>query len=195
MRHFQRATVSEITSGLGLTDLVVRSTLPLPALSTQVEAALRPLIPDLPRGSMRPLTNLVDRAVSPRRFLVFLLTGFAAFALVLASLGIYGVISYSVARRTQEIGIRMALGARAARVQWQIVTHTLRLAAVGLSIGALASAAVARALNSLLFGVTYKDPFTFLAAMLVMLVVALLAGYLPAQNASRIDPIVALRVE
>jgi putative ABC transport system permease protein len=179
----------------GSVDLVVRSTLPLPALASQVEATLRPLIPDLPKGGMRPLTTLVDRAVSPRRFVVFLLAGFAAFALILASLGIYAVISYSVARRTQEIGIRMALGAQAARVQLKIVMQTLGLAAIGLTIGTLASTAVARALNSLLFGVTYKDPFTFFTAVMVMLVVALMAGYVPAQKASRIDPIVALRVE
>jgi predicted permease len=179
----------------GSVDLVVRSTLPLPTMASQVDAALRPLVPDLPKGSMRPLTKLVDHAVSPRRFIVFLLTGFAAFALVLASLGIYGVISYSVARRTQEIGIRMALGAQAARVQLQIVTQTLGLALIGLSIGGLASAAVARALSSLLFGVTYNDPFTFFGATVAMLAVAILAGYLPARKAASIDPIVALRVE
>jgi ABC-type antimicrobial peptide transport system permease subunit len=159
--------------------------------TSQVEATLRPLIPDLPKGSMRPLSTLLDRAVSPRRFVVFLLTGFAAFALILASLGIYVVISYSVARRTQEIGIRIALGAQAGRVQLKIVMQTLGLAAIGLTIGALAASAVGRGLSSLLFGVKYSDPFTFLASVVVMLSVVLLAGYLPAYAASRIDPIVA----
>ncbi|HTQ54100.1 MAG TPA: ABC transporter permease [Bryobacteraceae bacterium] len=179
----------------GSVDLVVRSTLPLPVMSQRVEAALRPLIPALPRASMRPLTRLVDRALSPRRFVVLLLTGFAAFALVLVSLGIYGVVSYSVTRRTAEIGIRMALGAQGTRVQRQIVTGTLGLAAIGIVIGALASAIAAHALSSLLFGVTFADPSTFVAATLVMLAVAGLAGYLPARRASRIDPMVALRVE
>ena len=114
---------------------------------------------------------------------------------VLASLGIYGLISYSVARRTQEIGIRIALGARAARVQGQIVGQTLALAIIGLCIGAVASVALARGLGSLLFGVTYRDPYAFLSAAAVMFAVAALAGYLPAHRASRIDPIVALRVE
>jgi len=177
----------------GSVDLVVRSTLPLPVMSQRVEAALRPLIPALPRASMRPLTRLVDRALSPRRFVVLLLTGFAAFALVLVSLGIYGVVSYSVTRRTPEIG--MALGAQGTRVQRQIVTGTLGLAAIGIVIGALASAIAAHALSSLLFGVTFADPSTFVAATLVMLAVAGLAGYLPARRASRIDPMVALRVE
>ena len=176
-------------------NLVVRSTLPPAVFAATVEASLRPLVPDLPKGAMQPLTHLVDRAVSPRRFIVLLLAGFAAFALVLASLGIYGVISYSVTRRTQEIGIRMALGASALGVQGRIVMQTVGLAITGLAIGAAASAGLARTLRSLLFGVTYGDPFTFLAATLVVLAVAVLAGYLPARKASRIDPMVALRVD
>ena len=105
--------------------------------------------------------DLVDRAVSPRRFLVVLLAGFAAFALVLASLGIYAVISFSVSQRVQEIGIRMALGASAADVQSRIVLRTLGLAAIGLALGMAASRALSRALGSLLFGVTAGDPVTF----------------------------------
>ena len=179
----------------GSVDVVVRSTLPLPVLSERVEAVLRPLIPSLPRASMRPLARLVDHAVSPRRFIVLLLTGFATFALVLVSLGIYGVVSYSVTRRTQEIGIRMALGAPGARVEWQIVMETLGRAAIGLAIGTVAAAVAARAISGLLFGVTYADPYTFLMAAAIMLAVAGLAGYLPARRAARIDPMVALRVE
>ena len=179
----------------GSLDLVVRSTLPLPLLSERVDAALHPLIPDLPKASMRPLTRLVDRALSPRRFTVMLLAGFAGFALVLVSLGIYGVVSYSVTRRTQEIGIRMALGAQGGRVLREIVAQTLRLAGIGLAIGATVSVLAAHALSGLLFGVTYQDPSTFLAAAAVMLAVAALAGYLPARRAARIDPMVALRIE
>ncbi len=179
----------------GSVDVVVRSTLPLPVLAERVEGAIRPLIPTLPKGSMRPLTRLVDHAISPRRFIVMVLTGFAAFALVLVSLGIYGVVSYSVTRRTQEIGIRMALGAQGARVRRQIVMETLGRGAVGLVIGTVAAAIAAHAISGLLFGVTYGDPYTFLAAAVVMLGVAGLAGYLPARRASRIDPMVALRVE
>ncbi len=179
----------------GSVDLVVRSTLPPPVLASSVETSLRSLVPDLPKGGMKPLTQLVDRAVSPRRFIVLLMAGFAGFALVLASLGIYGVISYSVTRRTQEIGIRMALGASTGQVQGRIVMQTLGLAAIGLTIGAVASSGLARALSGLLFGVTYRDPFTFLAAAAVLLGVAVLAGYLPARKASRIDPMIALRAD
>ena len=141
------------------------------------------------------MTQLVDRAVSPRRFTVLLLTGFAGFALVLASLGIYGVISYSVNRRTQEIGIRMALGASRSDVQRRIVVQTLGLAGMGMVLGVVASSGLARSLSGLLFGVTYGDPLTFSATAAVLLLVAALAGYFPARRAARIDPMVALRTE
>jgi predicted permease len=176
-------------------NLVVRSRLPLRTLSQSVEESLRPIAPDLPKGAMRPLIQLVDSAVSPRRFIVFLLTGFAGFALMLASLGIYGVISYSVNRRTQEIGIRMALGATRSDVQGSIVGQTLVLAAVGLVGGMAASWAVARTLSGLLFGISYGDPLTFAFAAGVLLLIAALAGYLPARRAARIDPMTALRIE
>jgi ABC-type antimicrobial peptide transport system permease subunit len=144
---------------------------------------------------MRPLTQLVDRAVSPRRFTVMLLSGFASFALLLASLGIYGVISYSVSRRTQEIGIRLAIGASRSDVQRRILLQTLALAGMGMALGAVASSALARWMQGLLFGVTYGDPLTFAGTGAVLLGVACLAGYLPARRASRIEPIVALRAE
>ena len=144
---------------------------------------------------MRPLTQLVERAVSPRRFIVLLLAGFAAFALILASLGIYGLISYSVNRRTQEIGIRMALGASTFDVQSSIVSSTLALATAGLLIGVIISSGLARAVRSLLFGVSAGDPLTFLGAALVLMSIAVLAGYLPARRASKIDPMICLRAD
>jgi predicted permease len=177
----------------GSIDLVVRSRLPLATVASQVQASLRPIEPTLPKGGFRPLQQLVDKAASPRRFIVFLLGGFAVFAVVLASLGIYGVISYSVNQKTKEIGIRMALGASTGEVQRRIVMQTLGLAAAGMLVGVSASSALSRALRGLLFGVTYEDPLTFLGTMGVLLAVALLAGYLPARRASRIDPTVALR--
>jgi ABC-type antimicrobial peptide transport system permease subunit len=135
----------------------------------------------------------VDRAVSPRRFLVLLLAGFAGFALLLASLGIYGVISYSVNQRVQEIGIRMALGASATNLQGRILMQTLGLAGLGLALGMIASRVLASALGSLLFGVTSGDPVTFMGMGALLIAVAAVAGYVPARRASRIDPMVALR--
>jgi predicted permease len=176
-------------------DLVIRSTLPAGQLAPAVRGALKPLAPNIAGNEFRTLQQLVDRSVSPRRFVVLLLGGFAVFALILASLGIYGLISYSVSQRTQEIGIRMALGASAHDVQARIVLQTLRLAAIGLAIGVGASWALARSLSGLLFGVTATDPVTFLGMLIVLAAVATLAGYLPARRASRIDPLIALRAE
>ena len=137
--------------------------------------------------------DLVDRAVSPRRFLVLLLGGFAAFALILASLGIYAVVSYSVNQRVQEIGIRMALGASAADLQRGIVFRTLGLAALGLALGMAGSRVLSGALGSLLFGIATGDPATFIEVGTLLVAVAAIAGYIPALRASRIDPMIALR--
>ena len=174
-------------------DLVIRTSLAPAELAASVRAALKPIAPNLPGKDFRTSQQLVDKAVSPRRFVVLLLGGFALFALLLASLGIYGVVSYGVNQRTQEIGIRMALGASASRLQAGIIGQTLGLAAVGMLIGAAASRVLARALGGLLFGVTATDPLTFLAIPLVLTFVAAIAGYLPARRASRIDPSIALR--
>jgi predicted permease len=174
-------------------DLVIRTRLELRELAAPVRAALKPVAPNLPGQDFRTLQMLVDKAVSPRRFVVLLLGGFALFALALASLGIYGVVSYSVNQRTQEIGIRMALGASAANLQAAIVRQTLGLAAIGMLVGGSASWALARALESLLYGVTSRDPATFCGMLLVLSVVTAIASYLPARRTSRIDPSIALR--
>jgi len=113
--------------------------------------------------------------------------------LVLAALGIYGVISYSVTQRTQEIGVRMALGATLARVQLDVLRSTLILALIGIAIGTIASLAISHLITSLLFGTTPTDPATFAAMILILAAIALLAGYIPARRASRINPMVALR--
>jgi ABC-type antimicrobial peptide transport system permease subunit len=124
---------------------------------------------------------------------VTLLGGFAVFALILASLGIYALISYSVTQRTQEIGIRMALGASAGNLQSGILLETLRLAAMGMLVGGVAAWLLARLLRGLLFGVTATDPATFLGMLAALAIVAGIAGFVPAYRASRIDPAVALR--
>ena len=176
-------------------DLVVRSTLAAAPLASAVREALKPVARNLAGNDFRTLQQIVDKSVSPRRFTVMLLGAFAAFALVLASLGIYALISYSVNQRTQEIGIRMAMGATALDIQRQIVGQTLWLTAMGLALGATASWTLARGLEGLLFEVTASDPGTFLGMLLVLTMVALIAGYLPARRASGIDPMTALRSE
>ncbi|MEO5819392.1 MAG: ABC transporter permease [Vicinamibacteraceae bacterium] len=175
--------------------LVVRSSLPTSQIAATLRATLTPIAPNLASNDFRTMQQIVDRSTSPRRFTVLLLGGFAVFALTLASLGIYALISYSVNQRTQEIGIRMALGASTRDVQASIVGQTLRLAAIGLVLGAGASWLLARSASGLLFGVTARDPRTFIAMAAVLGAVALLAGYLPARRASRIDPMVALRAD
>ena len=124
---------------------------------------------------------------------MLLVASFATLGLLLAALGIYGVISYSVTQRTQEIGIRMALGASMAQVQRSVIAKTLRLAVTGIAAGAIASLFVSRAIASLLFNTAPSDPVTFAAITLLLGTVALLAGYIPARKASRVNPMVALR--
>jgi ABC-type antimicrobial peptide transport system permease subunit len=174
---------------------VIRTLLAPAAVAPGVRTVLRQLDPSLATGDFRPISQLVESAVSPRRFVVSLLALFASFALLLASLGIYGVIASSVNRRAQEIGIRMALGASAWNVRWRIIAGTLRLAAMGLAAGLAASLLLARLIASLLYGVSAFDPVTFAGMCVVLSAVALLAGYLPAWRASRIDPMSALRAD
>jgi predicted permease len=173
--------------------LVVRTTLPPATLASSVLHVLRELNPKQPASEFLPIQTLVDHANSPRRFFMLLVVAFAALGLLLAALGIYGVISYSVTRQTQEIGIRMALGSSAGRVQRHVLGSTLRLALIGIVLGTAASLAAARLIAALLFEVSPWDTTTFVCMALVLVAVAVLSGYVPARRASRIDPMVALR--
>jgi predicted permease len=173
--------------------LVVRTSMPPATLAASVLQALRELNPKQPAAEFQPIRTIVDRAVSPRRFFMLLVAAFGGLGLLLAALGIYGVISYSVMQRTQEIGIRMALGATTGEVQLRVIGGTLRLTLIGIAAGCIASLVVARAIAALLFGTTSTDPVTFAVVILALAFVALFAGYLPARRASRIDPMVALR--
>ena len=183
------------TGDYGSMHLVVRSSLSLPELNNAVRGELLQVDRGLPLERFQPLQDLVDQSVSPRRFIVFLLSGFAAFALLLASLGVYAVISYSVNQRTSELGIRMALGASPGLLQRGILAQTFSLAIIGLLIGTLASALLTRGLQGLLFGVTATDPLAFAAMLLVLSLVAGLAGFLPARRAAHINPTIALRAD
>ncbi len=171
---------------------VVRTTLRPQHLAESLGAALRPLDPNLPLTGVQSLQDPVDKPVSPRRFLVLLMGAFAVFARLLASLGTYVVISYSVSQRVQEIGIRMALGASLRNLQGGILLRTLALAALGLALGMAASRLLSHPLGSLLFSVTSGDPVTYLGMAALLAAVAAGAGYLPARKASRMDPMIAL---
>jgi len=182
-----------IQAGPSSAQLVVRTTLPPAALAGSVLSTLRDINPKQTAAEFKPIQMLVDHANSSRQFFMFLVAAFAALGVLLAALGIYGVISYSVTQRTQEIGIRMALGSPRSKVQFDVLLKTLRLATIGIAGGAVASLFVSRAIAALLFDTAPNDPITFAAMVVLIGIVALLAGYIPARRASRINPIVALR--
>jgi predicted permease len=173
--------------------LVVRTTLPPAQMATSVMSILRDMNPKQTAAEFKPIQKLVDHANSPRRFFMLLVAAFATLGLLLAALGIYGVISYSVTRQTQEIGIRMALGSSAGRVQRDVLAGTLRLAVIGVGLGCAASVVVARLIASLLFATSAWDVATYVGMALLLVAVAAVSGYLPARRASRISPLVALR--
>lgn len=175
--------------------LVARGAHSLTDLTAATRAAIQPIDTSLPLKEIHNIQGIVDRSVSPRRLVVQLLVGFAGFALILASLGIYAVISYTVSQRKREIGIRVALGAQGADLQMQIVIETMKLAATGMALGCLASLGAGRVMRTLLFGVAPSDPVTFAGALAGLTAVAMLAGYIPARRASRMDPVEALRAE
>jgi len=175
------------------TFLAIRSTLPAAVIAPNVMRTLRTLNPAQSSTQLRPIQASVDRAVSPRRFFMLLVAAFAAFGLLLAALGVYGVISYSVTQRSQEIGIRMALGATASQVRRSILWQTMRLAAAGVVIGAAASAMLSRLIAALLFETAPTDATAFAGTVLLLAGAALAAAVIPAHRASRVDPMKALR--
>ncbi len=173
--------------------LVIRTSLQPASLAASVLRALRELNPKQPAAEFWPIQTMVDRAVSPRRFFILLVASFASLGLLLAALGIYGVISYSVTRQKQSIGIRMALGASVGRVRRDVLVGTLRLALTGMILGTLMSFAIAKVITSLLFATSPWDVPTYLGMMLVLLLVACISGYIPARRASALNPMSALR--
>jgi predicted permease len=183
------------TNDYSSVNVIVRTDLSAAPLATVVRSTLLPIEPNLAVNQWRTLDELVNKAISPRRFLVLFLAGFAAFALALASLGIYAVISYSVSQRQKEIGIRMALGASARNVQWRVLGQTLRLVGIGLALGLAVFRPLGLLMEGLLFGVKPHDTFTLIAVPLVLASTAALAGYLPARRAAHLDPMAALRTE
>ena len=175
--------------------LVARSPGGAGAVASAVRAEIRAIDPELPVERARPLSEVVHDSVAEPRFRTMLLSGFAVTALLLAAVGVYGLISYSVAQRTREIGIRVALGARPRQVVNPIVREGMTLAAIGVALGLAGSVVATRLLASFLFGVEATDPLTFAAVAGLLLGVALLASYIPSRRALRVDPLTALKVE
>ncbi|HYK61634.1 MAG TPA: ABC transporter permease [Bryobacteraceae bacterium] len=176
-------------------DLAIRTTRDPVALVKAVRLAIRAVDADSPTYSVRPMDDVVSETVVLPRLEALMLGGFGWLAVILASIGIYGVISHAVSRRTTEIGIRMALGARPAEILWKILRGALGLTSVGLAIGIPAVLLGARVLSPLLYNVKANDPPTLLSAAALLMTVAALAAALPALRASRVDPVVALRNE
>jgi predicted permease len=178
--------------------IVVRTPLEPPTVLPAIKAAVQGAAGDQPVYDVQTIQQIVSQSMSSQRFPMLLLTAFAALALLLASIGIYGVISYSVAQRVHELGIRMALGAEQRSIFRLVIGQGLRLVLVGLGIGVSAAFLLTRLLSSfshLLYGVGASDPVTFAAISIILTAVALLACYLPARRAASVDPMVALRYE
>jgi putative ABC transport system permease protein len=178
----------------GMTILIRTSNDPM-ALVSATRDEMQKLDPELPMAAVATMDQLLADSFSRARFTMLLLDMFSAVALVLAAVGIYGLIAYSVTQRTQELGIRIALGAQRRDVLRLVLTQGTRVTLLGVAIGVLAALVLSRFLATLLFGVSATDPFTFASVAALMAFVALLACFIPARRATRVDPIIALRYE
>jgi putative ABC transport system permease protein len=175
--------------------LIARTSGDPSALSATFRGAVRDVDPDQPIHDFQTMDERVWSSLGPQRFATTLLGIFAGLAILLAAVGLYGVVSYGVANRTHEFGIRIALGARAPEIARMVLVDALKLAIPGAALGVAAALAFTRLMRSLLFGVGSADPLTFLAVALFLIIVALLASYIPARRATKVDPMVALRYE
>jgi predicted permease len=186
----------QVESGMSFQAVFAIRTLGDPgALVSSVRNVIWSSDKDLPFYDVMPMTAVVAESLAQRRFTMSLLVSFAAIALVMAAIGLYGVVSYSVVQRTRELGIRIALGATSQRIVFMVLRESSMLVLAGIGCGLAAAAALTRFMSSLLFGVKPRDPMTFAAAAFVLGLVALAAGYLPALRATKVDPMIALRQE
>jgi len=165
------------------------------AIAPAIRSQVRTLAADLPLSTVQPFSQIVEKNLVQERLIATLSSFFGALALLLAAIGLYGVIAYNVARRTREIGIRMSLGARSGHVLWMVLRDCLLMVSAGVLVGVPVGAWLSRLVNHQLFGIHPGDPSTIAGAVAMLVLVASAAGYLPAQRASRADPMVALRHE
>jgi predicted lysophospholipase L1 biosynthesis ABC-type transport system permease subunit len=175
--------------------LLLRTAANAPQLAGELSKLVAEVNPDLPTSEVRTLESAVSASISPSRSLMWLFVSFGAAALMLATIGVYGVVSYSTAQRTYEMGVRMAFGATPRRLFGLVLGQSFMLVVAGLVLGMLASLALTRLMNGFLYGVTATDPLTFVGVGLILIAVALLAGYVPARRAATVDPLMAIRHE
>jgi len=173
--------------------LALRTSLPASTLEAQLRGAIQSVDPGLPVFNVTSMDEVLDASLASRRFSANLVAGFAGAALLLASIGIYGLLAYMVGQRSREIGLRLALGAQRADVLRLVLGKGVVLAGLGIVAGVIFSASTASMMASLLYGVRPYDPAVFLMVPLLLLVVAIAASYIPAWRATKVDPIVALR--
>ena len=193
--NFNQIPIDRLPGSTRRINLLTRTDVEPTSLTSAVRGQITALNKDQPVFNVRTMDQIVAQSVAPRRFSMMLLAVFAIVALVLASIGLYGMMSYSVAQRTREIGLRMTLGAQRGNVLRLVIGHGMKLALAGVSIGLIAALALTRTMKNLLFGVSATDPLTFVAIALLLALVALLACWVPARRATKVDPMIALRYE
>jgi putative ABC transport system permease protein len=164
-------------------------------LASAIRREILEVDPDQPVSNIRTMEQILDSEVSDRRVQTALLAAFAGLALLLSTVGMYGVLSYTVAQRTGEIGLRMALGARQPDILRMVVGRGVLMVGLGIAMGTAAAFGLTRALSSLLFGVTAADPATFAVVAILLLLIGLIASYIPARRAAALDPMIAIQHE
>ncbi|HSE20104.1 MAG TPA: ABC transporter permease [Pyrinomonadaceae bacterium] len=192
---FNQTPLDKLPMQVRRINLLTRTSVEPSSLSGRVRGEIAALNRDQAIFNVRTMTEIVGQSVAPRRFSMLLLTIFAVVALLLESIGIYGMLSYAVAQRTREIGLRMTLGAQRSNVLRLVISQGMKLALAGVALGLVASLVLTRTIKNLLFGVSANDPLTFIAIAMLLVFVALLACWIPARRATKVDPMVALRYE